>query len=423
MATVNFLFRSARKEAPLNLRLLFAHNGKNFVIGGKTQKIVTQDYWENVHSKQRINDIERANFQKEVKEHNAQLENHILDAFVKVDDPATVNKEWLKEVIQEYYSPTKEKPKAPDKLTDFILFYSDIKSNDLSETRLKRLTVVRNKLLRYEAHTGENVLISDVNDVFKKDFINYGKSENYAHNTLKTDLSVIKTVCTYAGQWNIKTSQQLENFKISDKEVKSVYLSFDELKAIAEKEFPKNSYLDNARDWLIVSCYTGQRISDFLRFTPEMVTKKKGKYFLEFVQQKTGSRITIPFLKEAKAIFDKHGGNFPRPISHQRYNDYIKEVCKEVGINEPTKGGVLKCIADDPKKATRNDYRRTLKTVPKYELVSSHIGRRSFATNYYGEVPTNYLIKITGHSTEKMFLNYIQKNEKETAFDAFKYFE
>lgn len=423
MATVNFLFRSTRKQAPLNLRLLFAHNGKDYVIGGKTQKLVTQEYWENDHFKERINDIDRSNFQKDIKKHNAELEAHILEAFIKVDDPATVNKEWLKEVIQEHYTPSKEKPKAPEKLTDFFLFYADIKANDLSETRLKRLTVVHNKLLRFEKQTGQKVFIPNVDDIFKRDFLNFGKAQNYAHNTLKTDLSVIKTVCTYAGQWNIKTSPQLENFKISDKEVKSVYLNFDELKTIAEKEFPTNSYLDNARDWLIISCYTGQRISDFLRFTSEMVTKKKGKYFLEFVQQKTGSRIIIPFLKEAKAIFDKHGGNFPRPISHQRYNDYIKEVCKEAGINEPTKGKIIKCIADDPKKATRNDYRRITKTVPKYDLVSSHIGRRSFATNYYGEVPTNYLIKITGHSTEKMFMNYIQKNEKETAFDAFKYFE
>lgn len=428
MATVNFLYRSKRPEAPLNLRLLFAHNGKNHVIGGKTRKIVSKTYWDNDHEKQRINDLERANFQREVKQHNADLETHILNEFNAVDNPETITKEWLKNVVSVFYAPEQSQGQnaettAPEYLTDFFVFYSDLKENDLSENRKKKLTVVRNKLLRFEAHTRKKLLISEINDLFKNEFINYSKAEKYAQNTIQGDFAVIKTVCTYAEQWNIKTSPQLKNLRIKDETIKHPYLSFDELEAIKRYEFPKGSYLDNARDWLLISCYTGQRISDFLRFTPEMVIKKKGKYFLQFIQSKTKKRITIPFLQEAKEVFDKHGGNFPRVISHQKYNDYIKEVCKQVGINEMVKGKIRVCIIDDPSKATKNDYRDVVGLYPKWQLVSSHIGRRSFATNFYGKVPTNYLIRITGHSTEKMFLNYIQKNEIDTAFDAFKYFE
>lgn len=47
----------------------------------------------------------------------------------------------------------------------------------------------------------------------------------------------------------------------------------------------------------------------------------------------------------------------------------------------------------------------------KFKLISSHIGRRSFATNFYGEeeYPTPLLMSVTGHGTEKMFLEYIGK--------------
>lgn len=421
MATVNFLFRSVKSEAPLNIRLLFSHDGEKYVISGKTQKTFSKQYWENDHRKQRINDIERYNVQKDVHHHLHELETFILKAF-NDEDPTIINKEWLTKTIDHYYNPPTEQPQAPERLTDFFLFYADIRKNDLSRTRQQRLTVVRNKLLRYEADTNKKVFIPKVDDVFKKSFIDYGKNQGYAHNTLSSDLTIIKTVCTYAQQWNIQTSPQLENLRVSEKEVKNPYLDFDELERIRNHPFPDGGYLDNARDWLIISCYTGQRVSDFLKFTPKMVTRRKGKYFLQFTQTKTKKRIVIPFLDEAKAIFDKHGGKFPRPISSQKYNEYIKEVCKEAGINELTEGSVLTCIADDPSKATRNDYRREVQEVPKYKLVSSHIGRRSFATNYYGKVPTNYLIKITGHSTERMFLNYIQKTEEDTAFDAFKYF-
>lgn len=423
MATVNFLYRSTRPEAPLNLRLLFAHEGKNHVIGAKTQEKVTAEYWNNDHDKQRINDLERRNYQTEVKQRLFDLENHILNEFNAVANPIAISKEWLQETITNFYTPKEERPNAPEYLTDFFLFYIDLRKNELAKRRIQKLHVVRNKLLRFEAEQKTRLIISEVNDIFKSDFIDYSKKEQYSTNTIKGDFSVIKTVCLYAEEWNIKTNPQLKNLRIKDETVKHPYLSFEELETISKLNLPAGGYLDNARDWLLISCYTGQRVSDFLRFTPEMVTEKSGKYFLEFTQTKTKKRIVIPFLKEAKAIFDKHAGNFPRSISDQKYNDYIKEVCKEAGINEPTKGKIQICIADDESKATRNDYRREIKTVPKHRLISSHVGRRSFATNFYGKVPTNYLIKITGHSTEKMFLNYIQKNEIDTAVDAFKYFE
>ena len=55
-------------------------------------------------------------------------------------------------------------------------------------------------------------------------------------------------------------------------------------------------------------------------------------------------------------------------------------------------------------------------------LLFSHVGRRSFATNYYGDIPTSYLIYVTGHSSEIMFLNYIGKSNKDMALELTKYF-
>lgn len=422
MATINFLYRSTRKEAPINLRLLYSHQGKKQVIGGKTQKVVSKDYWDNDHSKQRINDIERSNFQKEVLKHNTNLENYILKEFYKAD-PNDVNKDWLKKQIELFYNPEKDKNQAPAVLVDFFDFYTDIKKNDLSETRKRRLKIVKRKVKRFEKHTGQTVKIPNVDDVFKNAFLDFGKEKDYSINTLKSDFSVIKTVCIYAQQWDIKTSPQLKNLKVKAESIKSPYLNPDELQKIKELDLSENDRLDNARDWLLISCYTGQRVSDFMRFTSEMIIKQDGNQFLEFKQQKTGKRIVIPFLKEARDVVKKQNGRFPRAITPERYNDYIKEVCEAAKLTEKIKGKKIKFIGEQQKKATRNDYRKEAGYFEKWLLVSSHIGRRSFATNYYGKVPTNYLIKITGHSTEKMFLNYIHKSESDTAKDAFKYFE
>ena len=59
---------------------------------------------------------------------------------------------------------------------------------------------------------------------------------------------------------------------------------------------------------------------------------------------------------------------------------------------------------------------------PKYELITSHVVRRSFATNYYGRVPTAYIKTITGHATEAMLLKYIGKADPGAEQDIYKAF-
>jgi len=129
--------------------------------------------------------------------------------------------------------------------------------------------------------------------------------------------------------------------------------------------------------------------------------------------------MTIPIHVKVQKALDKNKGEFPYRISDQRYNDYIKEVCKIAGIDEEIQGKKQLNIS---KENETKKIRRVEGVYPKYELVTSHIGRRSFATNYYGDIPTSYLIYVTGHSSEVMFLNYIGKSNKDMALELTKYF-
>lgn len=420
MATINFLYRSSREQAPLNFRLLFTHNGTPIQIGGKTQLVISKDYWQNYHSKQRINDIDLKNEQTEVKKELSKFESYILKSFHNTDIDEVTN-DWLKEITTKYYQP-EEKNEVSTKLIDFFSYYLDVKDKDLSYTRKQRIRVVLNKLIRFEKATKKKYSIIDVNDNFKKKFLEYADKQQYAGATTKKDFSVIKTICRYANDCGIETHPQLRNLNIKIEQSKAIYLSFEELDKIKKLDLSNNERLNNVRDWLLISCYTGQRISDFMRFTSDMVIKKNDKKLLSFKQQKTSKNIVIPFLEQAQEVYNKRNGNFPRPISEQKYNDYLKELCKLAGINELIQGAIMDSISTSNKK-TRNDYRKINGKYEKWQLIGSHVGRRSFATNFYGKVPTSVLIGITGHSTEAMFLNYIQKTESETALDAFKYFE
>ena len=52
----------------------------------------------------------------------------------------------------------------------------------------------------------------------------------------------------------------------------------------------------------------------------------------------------------------------------------------------------------------------------KYQLLTTHTARRSFATNLYlSGFPSISIMKITGHTTEKSFMKYIKITPTENA--------
>jgi len=217
----------------------------------------------------------------------------------------------------------------------------------------------------------------------------------------------------------IEISPQLERIKLKEVKVDKIYLTIDELEGIEKLDNRKlNESLLNARDWLIISCYTGQRVSDFMRFTKELIRIEKGKHLIEFTQKKTGKNMTVPLHPKVLKILKKRGGEFPRPISSQKYNDYIKQVCAKAEIKEKLKGSKLIKVKDSDK----FPYRKQVGKYEKWELVTSHIGRRSFSSNFYGKIPTSFLIYVTGHKTEQMFLTYIGKSNKDIAMELTNYF-
>jgi integrase len=262
----------------------------------------------------------------------------------------------------------------------------------------------------FEASQRKIFFIKDVNETFLEYFTEYYQQRGYATNTIKKDFTIVKSICRHARNKDIETSKDLDTLTIKKEDKEKIYLTLKEIEAIEKTEF-KSESLSNAKDWLIISCYCGQRVSDFLRFTKDMLRKEGDITVIEFKQQKTGKLMELPMHPKIIEILKKNNGNFPRKISDQKYNEYIKDVCKDAKITQMVKGS----------KMNSETIRKESGLYPKNELVSSHIGRRSFATNNYGKIPTAYLISITGHTTEAMFLEYIGKTQNEQAKGIVKY--
>ena len=428
MATINFLYRSTKDKANLHLRLLYRFNDTDFVIGANTKFEVSKDYWSNQHKQRlfkktnnvielnKIQDIKAK--QNDIDKELNNIENNILNVFNSVNTDE-VNKDWLQTKIDLYYNPIKVIKVLPTELLNYIEKYKDDKRNEVTESTIKKCNVIKGLLKRYQTEIGKTLLLTDIDTDFKKDFEKYCITQNYAPNTISRTIRFIKTICIHAKSKKEDVNPDLYNIKVKYFKVDSIHLTFDEIQKIENIEKGKlTESLENAKDWLIISCCTGQRVSDFLRFTNKMIRIEDGQSFIEFTQKKTDKIMTVPVHPKVIEILNKRNGMFPYAISDQKYNDYIKTVCEIAELTQMVNGSKKTETAPES-----GIFRKETKEYRKCDLVTSHIGRRSFASNFYGTIPTSLLINITGHSTETMFLTYIGKSNKDLAKETHKYFK
>jgi integrase len=417
MATVNFLYRSRKLQSELQLRLLFRDEDNDYVFSAKTKLKVSKDYWDNLQHKKKPKDIDVINLQHETNKELSAIESFLLNSYHSTNT-GLISKAWLSSTLDSYYNPNARDIELPTTLIEYIKYFIDQKRNEVASASITKFKVIMHKLERMEVFFDLKFAIEDVNENFKTKFIDFCKNERYSINTIQREIGLIKTFCKHARINGLAVSPQMDTLKVKKEKVKHIYLSFEELEQIESAKL-ELEHLENARDWLILSCYMGQRISDFMRFKKSMIRLEEGKSLIEFTQKKTNKIMTVPLHSKVLGILKKYGGDFPKPMSDQRYNDHIKTVCQKAEINDVVIGRKQENISKEKDKKIMRMVEREFE---KWELVTSHIGRRSLASNFYGQIPTNYLIYITGHSSEAMFLQYIGKSNKDIAMELTKYF-
>ena len=297
----------------------------------------------------------------------------------------------------------------------------DKPNNPISYRTIQHYQTTKNKLNSYEKHIGKLVKLTDIDMFFHEDFLEYLETEQKLNpNTIGGYLSVVKRVCRRAELkgYKVNINYKSSDFSLPSNKTIDTYLTLSEIHRINNYEFKKD-YLDNARDWLIIGVWTGFRVSDLL-------TLNKLNIDGEFIQKdtlKTDFPVYVPMHNHVKKILQKRNGDFPRKISDPKFNDYIKLVCKDVGLTHKIKGAKMSPIKVEVNGKNKIIHRKINSVYKKYELISSHVCRRSFATNHYGKLDTLTIMKITGHKTESQFLKYIKITPMEYAEKLKKYWE
>lgn len=298
---------------------------------------------------------------------------------------------------------------------DYVIEGANLRDNQkggigLSKSRIDAYKNTKRLIKEYQNKKKVSLRVIDVDLKFRTSFLNYliedqRLSKNYSFKIL----SNVKSVCNNAETLGIEVNRNLKNIKT--KSIKNdfiIYLDFSELEKIKQLELT-SSALENARKWLILGCSIGQRGSDLLSITEDNYVNRGGLTLIELTQQKTNKEVAIPLNPDAQQIYNE---GLPYKISIQKLNSYFKDLCELAELNEPTKGRLY----------NKKSKRREIGTYPKHKLIGSHVCRRSFASNYYNQIPTGLLMRITGHSTEKMFLKYIGKDKIDHAQQIADYF-
>lgn len=274
----------------------------------------------------------------------------------------------------------------------------------------KNLQTAANHIKKFikEKYPGKTIDYNDIDWKFRFDFEDwlYKKPREHSNNYASKQIDILKHFLIEAHDEGFHTNQiynKKKKWNIEKEKTTKVVLSFEELEQLNNLDLSKNKRLDRVRDLFLIGAYSGLRFSDFTRIKPENIITEDGFELLEIYTQKTDTRVTIPLLPELKQLLEKYGDQPPK-ISNQKLNDYIKEICKIAGFDQL-----------EPIKKTKGG-KRINETKEKHELITSHTARRSFATNFYKMgFPASELMKITGHATERQFLNYINITTRENA--------
>ena len=221
-----------------------------------------------------------------------------------------------------------------------------------------------------------------------------GNSQNLFGKRIKT----VKTFLNDAYERGINKHLMYRGFKVLQTETDAIYLTEKEIDKIYNLDLSQNKRLERVRDLFIVECNTGVRYIDLMNITKENILKES----IRIKVSKTGQTLNTLLLPITKKILSKYQYKLPK-ISNVTYNLYIKEVGQLAGINESI-------TKDTNKSGKAVSFKRK-----KYQLITTHTARRSFATNMYkrGYSPVQ-IMSITGHKKESTFLKYIRITNEES---------
>ncbi|MDR1340994.1 MAG: site-specific integrase [Prevotellaceae bacterium] len=297
--------------------------------------------------------------------------------------------------------------KAPETVKSFRDVYDEFTKTEGIEREWEKLTYVRFGTVKNHLKTfDENLSFENLTDEKLQQFlIHLHDVANLRNSTVAKNISLFKWFLRWAESKNYYKGKLHESFKPklkgtdgNSKEV--IHLTWDELMALLEFEFPKNkTSLSAVLDVFCFLCFTGLRYSDVYKLKRSDIKDNH----IVVVTKKTNDGIKIELNKYSKAILNKYKNvHFKNDkalpvISNQKMNDCLKIMGKIAGINDSQRIVYFKKTE------------RIENVYPKYALLTTHCGRRTFVVNALSlGIPPEVIMKWTGHSDYDSMKPYVK---------------
>ncbi len=255
----------------------------------------------------------------------------------------------------------------------------------------------------FQTHTNYELSLHDLDIEFFERFRNYAFGvKKIGDNSFSKIVRVIKTFLAWTNERGYSFDQNYKKFKAPEKSTEIICLNKEELLALLNHSF-ESKKLSAVRDVFVFACSTGLRFSDLKALKASNIQGDQIKINI----QKTREDLVLPLNNLSKEILKRYEDSihYPLPqISNQKFNEYLKECCKSAGI-------------DTPISITRfSGGNRIQSTHPKWELITSHAGRKTFVTlSLLGGAEERAVKNATGHKKEESFrryVNYTREYEK-----------
>ncbi|MCM4151541.1 hypothetical protein DHD05_08065 [Arenibacter sp. N53] len=427
MAKLTFVPRKGSNKSA-SIQLYFNYGSNKRLRYSTGLKIIDIKNWDD--SKMRIRNVVSEIHKNNVNNKLTEIHNFVEKTYYRlaITENVEVTNEILKEELNVFLNRNSIKDDKPQ-LLELLPFYKwyieHYQKNPLVSTGKPMGTGTAKTynnaftILKKYNDTVSHLTYDKINIEFYDSFLNYMYDLNYSLNYIGTQIKILKTIMnsSYEKGYHNNLDFRKRYFKKPQEDIYNIYLNTAELERIFELDFSnytpkriKNDFvitknkLELARDLFLISANTGLRVSDFTKLSSSSIITNNSASYISITTQKNSKLLTIPLNSTVRAILEKRNGHPPKGMAEQHINYCLKEIGELAKINEIIEKGVTK------------GGKKEMKSFKKYDLITNHTGRRSFCTNAYKSgMPTIDIMAISGHSSEKVFYNYIKVDDLERA--------
>ena len=389
------------ENVPIRMRVNFASKRIEFTTGYR----IDAAKWDT--DKQRVRNGCTNKLKQSASEINASLLGYyteVQEIFKKFEvEEIMPTPEQIKEAFNALHRPIEEvKPRKSTPNTFYKVFDEFVRDcgrqNDWTDSTYEKFAAVKNHLMNFR----DGLTFDFFEEKGLNDYVTYLRDVKEMRNsTIGKQLSFLKWFLRWAFKKGLHQNNAYDSYKpkLKSTQKKIIFLTWEELNKLREFEIPAaKQALDRVRDVFLFQCFTGLRYSDVFNLRRSDI---KGDH-IEVTTVKTSDSLIIELNNHSKAILDKYkdvafeDDKVLPVITNQKMNDYLKELAELVGIDEPVR---------------QTYYRgneRIDEVTPKYALLGTHAGRRTFICNALAlGIPPQVVMKWTGHSDYKAMKPYI----------------